>query len=98
MKRIALIALIALAALSGTATAKDSGRSPHFEGSIVSVDRAGKSFRIRDVERGTVRVYVNSRTVYQRISGFSGIKAGLSGVEAKVRKSGGRWVAWKVER
>ena len=69
-----------------------------FEGTIVSVNRSEQTFRIRDSERGTIRVRVTSRTRFERISGFSGLKAGARNIETTVRRSNGAWVASEVER
>jgi hypothetical protein len=104
MKRIALLPLVAVLALpaSGAAAPSDvtatSAKGPHFEGTVVSVNRSARTFRLRDVERGTVRIRVTSSTRFERIAGFSALRAGMRDVEAKVRRSGGRWVAIEVER
>jgi hypothetical protein len=69
-----------------------------FEGTIVSVNRSARTFRLRDTERGTVTIRVTSRTRFERISGFSGLRAGLTRIESTVRRSNGAWVASEVER
>jgi hypothetical protein len=98
---------VVLAGLAATAVALPAGASgptattakgPHFEGTVVSVDRSARTFRLRDPERGTVRIKVTSSTRYQRIAGFGALRAGMANVDAKVRRSGNRWVAWKIER
>ena len=93
-----LTATAALAALPVAAPAVDA-QTParHFEGTVVSVNRDARTFRLRDSERGIVRIKVTGRTRYQRIAGFSGLRAGLRNVEATVRRSDGRWVATSVE-
>ena len=68
-----------------------------FEGTVVSVDSDRKTFRLRDSQRGTVRVKVTRATRFERIAGLSGLKAGLENVEATVKRSNGRWVAREVE-
>jgi hypothetical protein len=92
------------AALTATAVAP-AGAAPtgasalrQFEGTVVSVDRDTSSFRLRDAERGTVRIRVTSRTRFERVSGLGGLKAGMKRIEAKVRRSNGAWVASAVER
>jgi hypothetical protein len=91
------VALIAAAAFTiGTPAA--SAQTREYEGTVVSVDRDARTFRIRDSERGTVRVRVTSKTRFERISGFSALKSGLRNVETTVRRSNGRWVALEVER
>lgn len=97
MKTLLRTALIAVAALTIAAPAA-SAQTREYEGTIVSVDRDARTFRIKDSERGTVTVRVTSRTRFERISGFSGLRAGQRNIETTVRRSNGRWVATEVER
>jgi hypothetical protein len=97
MKLISKLAVTALALLAVSAPAA-SAATRHYEGTVVSVDRGDRSFRLRDGERGTVRVKVVSSTRFERVSGFSGLRAGQSDIEVTVRRSSGRWVAVAVER
>jgi hypothetical protein len=97
MKLITKLAITALAALAVTAPAA-SAATRQYEGTVVSVDRGDRTFRLRDSERGTVRVKVVSSTRFERISGFSGLRAGQRRVEVTVKRSNGRWVAVAVER
>ena len=69
-----------------------------FEGTIASVDRGARTFRLRDVQRGTVTIRVTWRTRFERLGGFSALRQGMSRIEATVRRSNGRWVATHVER
>ena len=69
-----------------------------FEGTIVSVDRSARTFRLRDSERGTVTIKVTSRTRFQRVGGFAGLRAGMTRIEANLRRSNGAGVATFVER
>jgi hypothetical protein len=85
----------ALAAGEPTATATAARQ---FEGTVVSIDRGARTFRLRDSQRGTVRIRVTSATRFQRISGFSGLRTGMTRVEVTAKRSGGRWVATFVER
>ncbi len=64
----------------------------------MSVNRADRTFQIRDSERGTIRVRVTSNTRFERVAGFSGLRAGQRNIEVIVRRSNGRWVALEVER
>jgi hypothetical protein len=82
----------AAAAPAGAAAARE------YEGTVVSVNRDNRTFRLRDSERGTIRIKVNRSTRYERISGFGGLSAGLKNIEATVRRANGRWVALEVER
>jgi hypothetical protein len=95
MKKL-LIAVLAVAALSaGASTASAAVRE--YEGTVVSVDRDSRTFRLRDSERGTVTIKVTSSTRFERVS-FSSLRSGQKNIEATVRRSNGRWVASKVER
>jgi len=87
-------ALAALALLAPTASAA----TRQYEGTVVSVNRDARTFKLRDSERGTVRVKVVSSTRFERISGFSSLRAGQRNIEVTVRRSNGRWVATHVER
>ncbi len=92
--RIFLIAVAALAISAPAATAAVR----EYEGTVVSVNRANRTFQLRDSERGTIRVKVTRRTRYERVAGFSGLRAGQRNIEVDVRRSNGRWVALEVER
>jgi hypothetical protein len=91
--RVILIAVAALAIGAPTAAAQ----TREYEGTVVSVDRAKRTFRIHDSERGTIRVRVTSRTRFERVS-FRTLRAGARNIETTVRRSNGRWVALEVER
>jgi uncharacterized membrane protein YgcG len=69
-----------------------------FEGTVVSVNRDARTFRLRDIERGTARIKVTRRTRFERIAGFSALRAGMRRIEAKVKRRKGVWVAAEVER
>jgi hypothetical protein len=69
-----------------------------FEGTVVSVNRDSRTFRLNDSERGTKRIKVTASTRFERIDGFSGLRAGMRNVETTVRRKNGRWVAIEVER
>ena len=94
MKRIALITAVAAAVLAAPAAAS----AAEYEGTVVSVNRDNRTFRLHDTERGTIRIKVTRRTRFERIAGFSGLRAGQRNIEAVVRRSNGRWVALEVER
>ena len=97
MKNFSRVALIAAAALAVSAPAA-SAQTREYEGTVVSIDRAERTFKIRDSERGTIRVRVTNRTRFERINGFSGLRVGATNIETIVRRSNGRWVALEVER
>jgi hypothetical protein len=97
MHLIPKLVIAALAALAVTAPAA-SAATRHYEGTVVSVDRADRSFRLHDSERGTVRVRVVRSTRFERVGGFFGLRAGQNAIEVTVRRSNGAWVAVLVER
>ena len=68
------------------------------EGTVVSVDRDSRTFRLRDSERGTVRIRVTGRTRYEHVAGFRGLRRGMTGIEVTVRRANCRWTAIEVER
>ena len=94
------LALVVAAAAAAPAAAAPAGSAAvrEFEGTVVSVNRDTRTFRLRDTERGTVRIRVTRSTRFERIAGLSGLKAGMTNIEATVHRSGGRWVANEVER
>jgi hypothetical protein len=65
---------------------------------VVSVNRDARTFRLKDVERGTVRIKVTRNTRFERIDGLAGLKAGAKRIEATVKRKNGAWVALDVER
>ena len=105
MLRTALPVALVAAVAAGAAVAPAQAAAPsssasalrEFEGTVVSVNRDNRTFRLRYTERGTVRIKVNGRTRYERIDGFAGLRAGMTNVEAVVKRSDGRWVAREVE-
>jgi Domain of unknown function (DUF5666) len=89
--------LLATAAIAATPAAAPAAVR-EFEGTVVSVNRDVRTFRLHDSERGTKRIKVNSRTRYERVNGFAGLHAGQRHIEVKVRRRNGRWVAIEVEK
>jgi len=96
MKKLTSTALIAAAALAASAPAATAA-TRQYEGTVVSVNRGDRTFRLHDSERGTVRIKVTNSTRFQRVS-FARLHAGLRKIEATVRRNDGRWVAVRVER
>ena len=94
MKLVALFTTVAAVALAAPAAAS----AAQFEGTVVSVNRDSRTFRLHDSERGTVRIKVTNRTRFERVAGFGALRAGMTRIEATVRRSNGRWVASEVER
>jgi hypothetical protein len=98
MKPIRFIAVMAAVLMALSATAATAAPSRQFEGTVVSVNRDAKTFRVKDVERGTVRIKVTRNTRFERVDGLSGLKAGAKNIEATVKRKDGAWVALEVER
>lgn len=101
MKNLVVVAVLALSgagAVIATAPSSAAAATRQFEGTVVSVDRSARTFRLRDSERGTVRIKVTGGTRFHRVAGFSGLRRGLTRIEATVRRSNGAWVATLVER
>jgi hypothetical protein len=96
MRTIAIFAAAVAVALAGAPAASAAVRE--YEGTVVSVNRDNRTFRLHDSERGTVRIKVRRSTRFERIAGFSGLRAGQTNIEATVRRANGRWVAIEVER
>jgi len=94
----ALTIALVPAAGAGTTAAQGAAQLSEFEGTVVSVNRDARTFRLRDNERGTARIKVTRRTHFERLGGFSGLRPGLRRIEAKVQRRGGVWVASEVER
>ena len=92
---------LAVAAAGTTASAAPAAGSAalrHFEGTVVSKNSGARTFRLRDSERGTVRIRVTANTRFERIDGFAGLKVGAKNIESTVRRRDGRWIALEVER
>jgi hypothetical protein len=95
MKLIALITALALTLSLGAATAS---AATQYEGTVVGVNKAKKTFRLSDSERGTIRIKVTRNTRFERIAGMAGLRVGMRNVESMVKRSNGRWIAIEVER
>jgi hypothetical protein len=89
----ALTAALVRTAGAATTAPASPAQLREFEGTVVSVNRDARTFRLRDAERGTVRIKVTRRTRFERLSGFSALRRGLKRVEAKVRRQNG--VGWR---
>jgi hypothetical protein len=96
MKLIGIVLIAAAALAIGAPAATAATRE--YEGTVVSVNRADRTFQIRDSERGTIRVRVTRNTRFERVAGFSGLRAGQRNIEVIARRSNGRWLALEVER
>jgi Domain of unknown function (DUF5666) len=60
----------------------------HIDGTVVSKNAKDHSFKL-STQSGTLRIRVDSATVFERISGFGGLRQGLAiEVDAKQTSSG----------
>jgi hypothetical protein len=92
------IAVLAAGVPAGAARTAGSAALRQFEGTVVFKNSAARTFRLRDTERGTVRIRVTRNTRFERIDGFAGLKVGARNIESTVRRRDGRWIAVEVER
>jgi hypothetical protein len=95
MKLIAFVIALVLSLSVAVATAS---AATEYEGTVVSINKEKRTFRLHDTERGTIRIKVTRNTSFERIAGFSALRVGMNRVEAIVKRSDGRWVATHVER
>lgn len=99
-KRHAITSIAAVAATAAAIAAVPSAGAAtvrEFEGTVTSVDRSERTFRLRDEGR-SVTIRVTGSTRYERLSGFGAIRAGRRDIETVAKRSSGRWVATLVER
>ena len=92
--RIAVPVMLTAAVAASPAAAS----AAEFEGTVLSVNREKRTFRLDDSERGIKRIKVTRATRFERIDGFRGLRAGMRNVETVVKRRDGRWVAIEVER
>lgn len=96
---IALLTAVAALAASAPSAVAQTSATREFEGTVVSVDRDARTFRLRDHDgRGTVTIRVTSSTRFERVT-FASLRAGSRNIESIARRSSsGGWVALEVER
>jgi hypothetical protein len=97
-RTIVPLALVVAGVAAAPAPAAGATALREFEGTVVSVNRDARTFRLHDTERGTVKIRVTRNTRFERIAGFAGLQRGMTNIEAVVRRSDGRWIAREVER
>jgi hypothetical protein len=98
LKLTILAAVVAAVAVFPAGAGAQVAGTTEFDGTVVSKNRDNRSFRLRDAERGTVRIFVTRNTRFERVNGFAGLRVGARNIESVVRKRNGRWVALEVER
>ena len=72
ISRIAVPVMIA----AFVAAAPAAAAAAEFEGTVLSVNREKRTFRLDDSERGIKRIKVTRNTRFERIDGFAGLRAG----------------------
>ena len=80
------------------AAAPAAAAAAEFEGTVRSVNRDNRTFRLHDSELGTKRIKITRNTRFERIGGFAGLRAGMRNIEVVAKRRDGRWVAIEVER
>jgi len=88
---VPLVAVLAAGATPAVAAARQ------FEGTVVSVNRDNRTYKLDDAERGTVRIKVKRATAFERVT-FRTLKAGQRGIEVIAHRADGRWIADSVEK
>jgi hypothetical protein len=94
ISRLAIPVLVSAAVAAAPAAAA----AAEFEGTVRSVNRENRTFRLHDSERGTKRIKVTRNTRYERVDGFAGLRAGMTNIEVIAKRRNGRWIAIEVER
>ena len=94
ISRLAIPVIVSAAVAAAPAAAS----AAEFEGTVLSVNREKRTFRLDDSERGIKRIKVTRNTRFERIDGFRGLRAGMTNIESVVKRRNGRWVAIEVER
>ena len=94
ISRIAIPVIFTAVAVTAPAAAS----AAEFEGTVLSVNREKRTFRLDDSERGIKRIKVTRNTRFERIDGFRGLRAGMTNIESVVKRRNGGWVAIEVER
>lgn len=94
-------ALVAVGAMLLAPSAATGGSSKakvrEFEGRVLSINRAAKTFVQRRGGGRRVRIRVNRRTRYEDLRGFRALRRGMK-VETRARHNGRRWVARHIDR
>jgi hypothetical protein len=104
MRRAFFAAVLATMAFAATALPAPALADDHhngrtsFEGRVLSVDGAARTFRLRDHERGTVTIKVTRTTRFEDFSGFSTALRPGRRLEVKAHRVNGQLVATKIER
>lgn len=82
-----------------SASAQAGAFARHIEGPIVAIDRAARTFTVRDREHGNglLTIHVTSNTRFDGVRGFGALRRGER-VEVRAVRANGALSATKVER
>ena len=97
-RRPALLATAALAAMLtvGVLALPAAAALRHIDGTVVSKNSGDRSFRISTQNGNRIRIKVNGRTQFERISGFGALHKGMR-IEVDARRTDSGLVAKNVE-
>lgn len=93
---VAAAALLALALIGASATAKSSDGTRSFHGTVNSIAKNKSAITIDTTSGSRVRFVVRASTTYEHVSGLSGLSKGTA-VEVEAFRSGDRWIAARIE-
>lgn len=91
------MAVLGTVAPGAMAQAPTTPVARHLDGTVTSVARQDRAFRMRTESGRVIRIKVNRGTRFERIAGFAGLRRGQV-IEVTARRRDGRWVAIEVER
>jgi hypothetical protein len=96
---VAATGATAQSSTSAPASAQTSGFIRHIEGPVVAIDRAARTFTVRDREHrnALASVKVTPGTRFDNVAGFGALHSGER-VEVKAARVNGALAATKVER
>ncbi len=89
---IAATAAVLIAAVLATPA---SAAIRHIDGTVVSKNAKDHSFKL-STQSGTLRIRVDAATVFERISGFGGLRQGLA-IEVDAKQTSNGLLAKQVE-
>ena len=92
---ILAVAVLAAALAAAVIAAPASAALRHIDGTVVSKNATDHSFKLR-TQSGTLRIRTDSSTVFERISGFGGLRKGLA-VEVDAKQTSKGLLAKQVE-
>jgi hypothetical protein len=89
------IAAVAAALIAAIAAAPASAAIRHIDGTVVSKNAKDHSFKL-STQSGTLRIRVDSATVFERVSGFGGLRQGLA-IEVDAKQTNNGLLAKQIE-